>query len=674
MSNVSITYPCNIVLPIHNNLALVIECIESLLQWTSPAIYHLYIIDDHSDSVTSNYLVLQAKNYPHITLHRNTENIGFVQSCNHGIALGNASYIVLLNSDVVVTPDWLERLIKCAESDSRIGSVNPLTNHASQINLPIAPGANFYGMDEIVREKFTSDNYPDVVTGVGFCILLRRSALEQVGVFDEVYGKGYCEESDLCMRLTTSGYRTVVAQNVYVYHKGRSSFRDRGERYHNNRKIFDARWAAEYKRQFRSFQKENPLKPVRDFFRLPQCWDPMPVIWETARDMNKFWQQRHFVSLLRRGVQGSLQLIRNSRNVSSPESIAGVTRSGRLRVTYVLHDLVIAGGVLSVIQLVNELVLLGVEARIVALYQDPALVEWTRLYTCPIIFKDQDELIQNFPETDIAVATIWNTAEWVDRLVKSGQAGCGVYFLQDYEPWFLGEEEKEKRRRVLATFDQIENKIVKSDWLQGMLEKDGYSARKITLGMDLARFYPREVATSGRPVVLAMARPGTPRRGFRPVIEALALVKEAMPECEIVLFGDRFLSYKKIPFQFRDEGIVISQDRLAELYSEADVFLDGSDFQGFGRCALEAMACGAACVLTGVGGVTEYARHGENTLVVPPASPDRFAEGVLDIISNDELKEKLVAGGLNTAKQYCHKREARETLAYFMEICEHIEP
>lgn len=661
---------CDIILPVHNSFSLVTECIEFLLQCTSSQNYHLYIIDDYSDRTTNNYLVSKAETHSHVSLHRNPKKLGFVQSCNHGITLGNSFYLVLLNSDVVVTPGWLERLIECAESDSRIGSVNPLTNHASQINLPIAPGANFYGMDEIALDVFTSNEYPDVVTGVGFCMLLRRSALEKVGVFDEIYGRGYCEESDLCMRLTTNGYRTVVANNVYVYHKGRASFRNREERYQHNRKIFDARWEAEYKRQFRHFQKENPLKPVRDLFRLPQRWDPMPIVWETARDVQKYWQKRYFVSLLRRGISGCFQLLRNTRDVPSPESIARVTRSGRLRVTYVLHDLVVAGGVLSVIQLVNELILLGVEARIVALYEDPALYEWTRCYTRPIIFKNEAELIESFPETDIIVATIWNTAEWVDRLVKGGKAGCGVYFLQDYEPWFLDEEEKEKCQKVLSTFDKINNKIVKSDWLQGLLEKDGYVAKKIPLGMDLACFYRRDVIAE-KPVVLAMARPGTPRRGFQPTIEALALVKEAMPECEIILFGDRFLSYKKIPFLFRDEGIVINQDRLAELYSEAAVFLDGSDFQGFGRCALEAMACGAACVLTGIGGVTEYARHGENALIVPPKSPKCFAEGVLDILGNDELQAKLVAGGLNTVKKYCHKREARETLTYFREVCEH---
>lgn len=104
---------------------------------------------------------------------------------------------------------------------------------------------------------------------------------------------------------------------------------------------------------------------------------------------------------------------------------------------------------------------------------------------------------------------------------------------------------------------------------------------------------------------------------------------------------------------------------MAELYSQSDIFLDGSTFQGFGRPALEAMACGVACVLTNVGGVSEYARDGENCLLVPPQQPARFADAILTLLQNAELRKTLADGGLRTAQTYCHKRDARDTLAYF---------
>jgi GT2 family glycosyltransferase/glycosyltransferase involved in cell wall biosynthesis len=639
---------------------------ESILENTQAPSYRLIIIDDHSDSFTRQYLENAIGIHPQITLHRNAENLGFVKSCNLGIALGNAPFVALVNSDIVVTPGWLERLVACAESDPRIAAVNPFTNHAAQINLPLAPGANFLAMDDYLR-RHTPTPVADVVTGVGFCLLLRRSALEQVGVFDEIYGRGYGEESDLCMRLTTQGYRTVVAGNVYVYHHGRGTFTDREQRYRRNRAIFDARWGQEYRRQFRAFRRADPLRATHALFATRQRWDPLPVVWETARAMLAAWRRRDGLDLARSALRGLLRLPAARRPLAAPEFVRQVTRPERLRVTYLLHKLVIAGGVLSVIQLVNELILFGVEARIVALFQDPALRDWTPLYTRPLIFRNERELLEHFPASDIVVATLWRTAPWAAELVNRGCARTAVYFLQGYEPWFFPETQPVARERVRATFALIPHRIVKSDWLQGMLARDGYSTHKILLGMNLARFYPHDVMRN-RPTVLAMARPNAHQGGFAPTIAALTRVKAARPEVEIVLFGDRFLGKHHIPFPFRDEGVVTDQNRLAEIYSAATVFLDGSDFQGFGRGGLEAMACGTATVLTGLGGVNEYARDGVNTLLVPPQRPDLFAEAVLRLLNDAKLRERMVSAGLETAQRFCHKREARETLEYFRSL------
>jgi glycosyltransferase involved in cell wall biosynthesis len=217
---------------------------------------------------------------------------------------------------------------------------------------------------------------------------------------------------------------------------------------------------------------------------------------------------------------------------------------------------------------------------------------------------------------------------------------------------------------VKDTYALLPQKIVKSEWLKQMLAQDGFPTHKIPLGMDLGVFYPRERQASRPPTVLAMTRPQTPRRGFHDTVAALRLVKAAIPEVEIVVFGDAKASLR-IPFPHRNVGVVADRNRLAELYAQADIFLDGSTFQGFGRPALEAMACGAACVLTNVGGVSGYARDGENCLLVPPQQPARFADATLRLLQDADLRKTLSDGGLRTVQAYCHKREARDTLAYF---------
>ena len=582
--------------------------------------------------------------------------------------LGSAPYLVLINSDVIVTPNWLFRLLHCAESDSRIAAVTPMTNHASNVSIPLAQGANFYGMDRVLSQN-SPCNYPDIVTDFGFCTLLRRSALEDVGWFDEIYDCSYYAYLDLCMRLTSKGYRTVVADNVYVYHQGRTFFEEeRNVRHQKDRRIFDARWSKEYQRQLSIFLKADPLKPARDLFQPPQQqWNPIQSMRETYYAMRQHWHQRQWFSVAKAAVEGLRKLPTAKREIVTPEFVAKVTRPGRLRVTYVLPGLGVGGGISSVVQLVNELIVLGVEARIVSPSFHPEVYGW-KFFTQPIIFRSLPELLNNFPETDIAVATYWTTASWVADLVKAGRAKVGAYFIQDYESWFYPESDQSTRQQVKATYNLIPHKIVKSSWLAELLAQDGYESTKISLGMDLGLFYPREVNQPNNPTIVAMARPNTPRRGFPYVIEALRLVKEAIPEAEVILFGDRNLQAHKIPFEFCNEGTVSDKDKLAELYSIADVFLDGSDFQGFGRPALEAMACGAACVLTNVGGVSEYAVDRENCLLVSPQQPEAFARAIIEILADESLRHSLVEGGFRTVKNYCHKREAKETLGYFNNI------
>lgn len=658
-----------IILPIHNGLSLLRDALDAVLAHTPRRDSRLCLVDDASDPVTAAWLCQQAAVHPDwITLQRHNENLGFLASCNRAMELGNSDYALLLNSDVLVSPGWLERLLACAESDPRIAAVNPLSNRADNIDLPMAPGASYLAMNEYLATE-RRGRYHDVVTGVGFCLLLRRSALRQVGLFDPIYERGYCEESDLCMKLTAAGFRTIVAEDVYVYHRGGGSFSDGHERYLRNRRLFDQRWGIEYRQQFRTFQRTDPLKPTRRLFAPPMRWDPMPALWQGARALLAEWRgQCSLNRLARLSVRHSLAILNARRPRPRRELAHRLTPPGRLRIIYVLDRLVVAGGVLSVLQLVNELIRLGVEARIAALYEDPLIHDWHPLYTQPLIYHDVEELIAECPDSDMIFATHWNTAEWVHRLWQAGRTRATAYLIQDYEPWFFPKSAVEQRERVKISYRLLPHRIVMSDWLHGRLAQNGHNSDKIPLGMDLGQFYPRPVVRGSRPVVLAMARPGTPRRGFPATIAALAQVKQARPDTEIVLFGDRFLDRWHIPFPFRNEGLIIRQDRLAELYSKADVFLDGSEFQGFGRCALEAMACGTACVLTNLGGVLEYARHEDNALLVPSDQTESMAAAILRLLDDAPLRQRLIASGLSTATRFCHRREARDTLAWIERI------
>ena len=278
-------------------------------------------------------------------------------------------------------------------------------------------------------------------------------------------------------------------------------------------------------------------------------------------------------------------------------------------VVFVLEGLRTCGGCLRVVELANQLILAGVNARVAVCDRglfDPESVRGA-LFS-PMLFDNHKDLRLNFPACDAVVATLWSTAFDARRLVDAGRAQAAFHFLQDFEPWFY--DTKTERRRVLAAYPLVENRIATSHWLRDLVREHGYDAKVIPLGFDALRFYRRSRQACERIRIIAMARPETPRRGFRDVVAAFRRVHALRPDVEFLLFGTSSLrEHGDLGFPCTDLGIVHDRNQLCGHYSNADIFLDASRFQGFGLPALEAMACRVACVLTDVGGVHEYAHN-----------------------------------------------------------------
>ena len=96
--------------------------------------FHLIIINDASDAATTAYLSqLKADN---IQVLHNTKNLGYTQSANIGFKAATSDYILILNSDTIVTLGWLHRLLHALESDPQTGIVSPLSNAASYQSMP----------------------------------------------------------------------------------------------------------------------------------------------------------------------------------------------------------------------------------------------------------------------------------------------------------------------------------------------------------------------------------------------------------------------------------------------------------------------------------------------------------------------------------------------------------
>lgn len=263
---------CDVIVPIYNAYECVIECVESVLKYTDLKENRLILINDKStDDRIMPLLNKYKKKYKDLIVLENTENKGFVGTVNVGMQLSDKNDVLLLNSDTVVTPNWLDYIKKCAYSGSKIATVTPLSNNATMASVPVPFKKNelpnsltINDMAKIVDEC-SYFSYPDLPTGHGFCLYIKRDVLNKLGYFDEVtFGKGYGEENDFCFRCLDCGYRHLLCDNAYVFHKESQSFSDsKIALMHSGEEALKKRYPV-YTERLNAWCRAFPLKYIGD--------------------------------------------------------------------------------------------------------------------------------------------------------------------------------------------------------------------------------------------------------------------------------------------------------------------------------------------------------------------------------------------------------------------------
>jgi GT2 family glycosyltransferase/glycosyltransferase involved in cell wall biosynthesis len=226
----------DVVIPVYRGLEETRRCIESVLANTAAPLRRIIVVDDHSPEPELSKWLRELAAKRRIHLVRNRRNLGFVASVNRGMQEAGTSDVVLLNSDTEVPPGWLGRLTARAYAEPRIASVSPFSNNATICGYPaseggpIAFGQTLTDIDEVCRTT-NAGRWVDVPTTVGFCMYIRRAALDEVGAFDaERFTLGYGEENDFCLRATALGWHHRLACDTFVYHQGSVSFGDRANK------------------------------------------------------------------------------------------------------------------------------------------------------------------------------------------------------------------------------------------------------------------------------------------------------------------------------------------------------------------------------------------------------------------------------------------------------------
>jgi len=207
----------------YNGREITLEAIASLRQMTYPAFDVIHIDNGSTDG--SSAAVAEA--FPDVIQVRVEENKGPTHGLNRGLRRGlegGYDYLLSLNNDIEVDPQMLTELVRLAESDATIGCVGPKTFYYWDRERLWSTGGIIRfkesvtrerGMGEIDRGQYERDEEVDYLNGCA--MLMRRSLVEQVGVWDPIFNLAV-EDADWCMRIKRAGFRCMYAHRAVLWH------------------------------------------------------------------------------------------------------------------------------------------------------------------------------------------------------------------------------------------------------------------------------------------------------------------------------------------------------------------------------------------------------------------------------------------------------------------------
>ena len=285
----------SVVVPVYKGVADTRACLDSLAEAVrtgNSGIGEIILVDDCSpDPAMAGVLrdhadrVLFKRLGVTVRVLRNRGNLGFVASVNAGVAAALPNNdILLLNSDTIVPVGFASRMQAAAYGRPDIASVSPLSNDATILSLPDRTGGNALPPDLLAAlngflQARGGDRAVDIPVGVGFCILLKRAALADVGGFGVEWGRGYCEEVDWCLRARDRGWTHAAAVDTFVYHRGSVSFGsdERTRILERNHALLEQRY-PDYVGDLKAFMVDDPLQALRTRCVLPAAPPGRPAL------------------------------------------------------------------------------------------------------------------------------------------------------------------------------------------------------------------------------------------------------------------------------------------------------------------------------------------------------------------------------------------------------------
>jgi len=621
----------DIVICVHNALEDIRRCLESIDKFTNPP-FRLILVDDGSSEPTQEYLEDYAHEKTDCLLLRNEEAGGYTRAANRGLRSSTAEFIVLLNSDTIVGPEWLDRMYSAIISNDECGVVGPLSNTASWQSIPkldvngdwadnpLPIGTSAEKMSRHIAQ-YSGMTRPEAKLLNGFCLMIKRATINDIGYFDEEYfGTGYGEEDDFNLRARNAGWKLMIADDVYIYHSQSKS-------YSHERRHLLSQYAGEKLRE-----KHGP-----------------EIISESVKHMNP--------NRIMEGIRARSEVLTDRNRFLD----RGRNEFAGKKVLFVLPIVDAGGGGNVVVDEARCMQKMGVDVAIFNLleHREDFLDRYPHL-DIPVIFGGKDSLVHTSYTYNAIIATANYTVEWLKPVWEKNKKVNLGYYVQGFEVLMYTDGTKDAQR-ALASYSLISDMklFAKTDWVRNtVLKHSGVNSENIGISVNTDLFRPRHTRQFGeKPVVIvAMVRLRSPYRNPKLTMNVLRRIeRNYKSDVDIRLFGADDIRDPglDVPTDFNwTQAGKLTQHQVANLLSDADIFVDLSSHQAMGLTALEAMACGCTVIVPQNGGATEFVRNRENGLVADTTRQESCYNVLKLAIENDEIRKKMQLTAIKKVAQF----------------------
>ncbi len=670
----------DVIIPVYGAAGALGPCLESVSAHTDLARHSVIIVADGPQDHDVEMLIenFAAAHPTSVRVLRNDARRGFVASVNLGMRSSDRD-VVLLNSDTLVSPRWIEKLLDAAMSSGDAGTVTPLSNYATLVSVPrpfeenLLPKWLDVTAFAALVERASARSYPRIPTAVGVCMYIRRALLDDIGFFDEQqFGLGYGEENDFSMRALARAWIHLADDATYIHHAGHRSFGASRARLQRQGSRALCRKHPRYMATIARFMKLDPLAQVRSRIDATLCngsrqfavgsrqgqkqlqkqlrvvhlvhgWPPFQ---QAGTELYAYWlahQQtaEHHVAVYARSADPSRKLgdatewiddgvrvRRTTNNFTARNPIRrNAMRDGLLERDFerflrdekpdLLHIHHLAGHAFSLAGVARKL---GIP--IVLQIQD-----WW--FLCARVNRfDRDwnrcsgpaiaKCARCAPLTKIAPAPLWNRALHIMRRLEAGRA------VQACDAFVAG------------------SAAIRDDFMRAGIIPHGKSIRVIPYGVSIAASH-RERSAIATPIRFGFVGSLSPHKGLHVAVEAMRDIDPS--EASLRVWGDHtaYAEYAEALRQRAGGAAVFFEGKFAEdekdrVFASMDVLLIPSvGLESFGLVAREAMASGVPVIASAGGALSEMFEPGGGGDFFPAGDPVALRALLRRVIENPQI-------------------------------------